>query len=1584
MANGQWEDAPSGALSLQGKMLVNDAALQSTNPQWPTGGTAQQLSQEAGTPGGGYNMNAVSPKGALGMAQVEPSTLAAIEKQTGRKLNPNNEDDALFIHRYVMQQNLQHFGDVDSALSGYNGGWNQANWNNPETQNYVANFNAGTKANQGWEDAPASSAGTGSPTGGWEDAPEQHTVQQPSAARNRINAFEQEAKQQTMGAVNQPQGVAETVLSGITQTPEMVASLARRGYNIATGQPDEAGLAGIHNALQGIEYEPKTPEGQAIAQRFGQGMGAVQGGLEQGAQAALGAIPFVGQELATNPTAQRSAKLAADVVANLAPFALGGEGLRKGEVPEVGAPSDVAGKLGEEPANEAAAPSAQQPTETGPIPYRQYFQQPDLFEIEGGGEIGSEGPTFTGRTQFGEENPTPNVRGELSNNRQMELQLDQGETLRVSPTGEVFPESVSGLRDQMTARAADFNEAVQRGDVFSQGDLFSDLDQRRFDQFPEEATRELTPEEFNDTVTNLASTEGTRFEMPVDIQDAYSKYLDTVRDDQGGLFDRPTIAKNFVDSVRQAALDEKLDAHPVVKRNQGIVDQLQQAIAVAQEQGKRTGNLQTALDRAQDTLDKSRENIGKVLGDDPRLPKAGPDGTVNMYTFGYLPELMKSIGAILKGLHGVVFKSLDRVLPSFQNLDSTAKIFGQGIKNFVNKEANRDWTQTVNAKPIGQLSKVPGMREAVDSLNPHAQDDLSPVELKNQFNTAPDISGSKLGNFLRSNFLQGGLMLSDFTGHPLVKYATDNVAKAFRSADKWARENLLNQETGLGPMIKRMPLKDFTEIRSLMETFEGRKEFTESELKGRGFNDKQIEYYKRSVELQKQALNTFNTTRASLGLPPVDARIAHIAGYFTGDFRQIVKDSEGRVVAVLGHNNRFALQTIAKRFQELHPDGANLDMGKPTLNRGVGRGDNAFHGFMNVLNELAKTNADVDRVVQAYRDIQATNTNRLNQMANRAKYKRGPENRVGGAEGQKVWQSMQQNAIDGGKQQLKYLDSVNRWSELSQAINKTTEHINDPEVNAPNAKAVAQRYLDDQMHRNMGDLAKFTDSFMNGVADITGVGPSQMRQISGLTKVGLLNMFVGLGKLSHSLVTFIQPALGIPMVNSVIEARGGALGTHYVTSVLKSMGDNMHILQQASLGKPIADPFLRSAYQYAKDNDTFNTSQFNMGTVNHQPSKIGSLLHINVTVPESSARAFTYLYYTNLLRDTAGKSMSDKEIFGSAHNATQKVMADYNREAQAPIYGKLGFLGDLTRMLTTFKMNQISQFATASKMLGQGKLGPMMSMMGSSLAAAGLRGFIGYNIANGLLGQFTTWATQQGLMKQPTNLDQIILHMLHGMNPHLANALNFGATSALGIDMTGSLSHADDIPNDPLGTMIPEAPPIAKMISSGAKVMEQPNTHNLKAFAYDIAPNAFKGVMENTMFTDSKGNYYDPHSGNLVNQRSETDRALRAATFRPLDESKMRLEANVGAEQNQMLATARSGIESRMISDIESKGPQGTDLRKYAQEYYNAGGDPQELINAIVKHQGINKALNVEQREAGIPSGNFTSAERYQRAQELK
>ncbi|WP_244142350.1 transglycosylase SLT domain-containing protein [Burkholderia vietnamiensis] len=110
------------------KLADNDRAIGA-----PQGASAAQIWQESRN-----NPAAVSPRGALGYAQVMPDTLTNVQKALGRQLDPTNFDDSLQIQRYVMTQNMQKFGNYNDALRAYNSGWNPAKWDNDETTAYVS------------------------------------------------------------------------------------------------------------------------------------------------------------------------------------------------------------------------------------------------------------------------------------------------------------------------------------------------------------------------------------------------------------------------------------------------------------------------------------------------------------------------------------------------------------------------------------------------------------------------------------------------------------------------------------------------------------------------------------------------------------------------------------------------------------------------------------------------------------------------------------------------------------------------------------------------------------------------------------------------------------------------------------------------------------------------------------------------------------------------------------------------------------------------------------------------------------------------------------------------------------------------------------------------------------------------------------------------------------------------------------------------------------------------------------------------------------------------------------------------------
>jgi soluble lytic murein transglycosylase-like protein len=126
-------NTPGTQGSLRNASWLQSAAAETDRiDKLPSGTTMAQFQQESQ-----FDPTAVSGKGAMGLAQVMPDTLAALQKQLGRKLNPFDPHDAVVIQRELMRQNMAKFGNLPDALRAYNRGWDKSKWNNPETQGYA-------------------------------------------------------------------------------------------------------------------------------------------------------------------------------------------------------------------------------------------------------------------------------------------------------------------------------------------------------------------------------------------------------------------------------------------------------------------------------------------------------------------------------------------------------------------------------------------------------------------------------------------------------------------------------------------------------------------------------------------------------------------------------------------------------------------------------------------------------------------------------------------------------------------------------------------------------------------------------------------------------------------------------------------------------------------------------------------------------------------------------------------------------------------------------------------------------------------------------------------------------------------------------------------------------------------------------------------------------------------------------------------------------------------------------------------------------------------------------------------------------
>lgn len=1154
-----------------------------------------------------------------------------------------------------------------------------------------------------------------------------------------------------------------------------------------------------------------------------------------------------------------------------------------------------------------------------------------------------------------------------------------------------------------------------------------------------EVPRSLSSDEFEETIQNLADKDGTRFQVPgLDdpargpfMDAAYEHYTDMLHDDHGGLFDRPTIAKNFADAALKDSIERRVKDHPTVKAN---IKRVADAQARVDNVGDRSPQAaKDALTKAQNTLQKSVDNIGAHFKDAAKATAPWEkDGIVYMNTFGDMGTMMKSIGAVLKGIHGVVFKTLNKMMPSVKNLDSTKQIFGQGIRDAINKQATRTWETKVNERPVKSLDKIAGMRKALDAYDPFEAQHKSDAELKSMMLEANDINDS-LRNSGLNHVLQGGMQLSSFYRHPLVKYVTETMDRAQRNTKAYVRDNLLGKD-GLRTKMQALTSDKLTSIYSLMQLNEGKREFSPAELKSQGYDAKQIDFYSKNLELEDQAFKLHNEGRANAGLPPVDRRIGHIAGYFMGDWKTVIRDPRntnamnptGVAVGVVTHNFRQAVGTLTKRFLENHPDGEFLKADKPELNKlkesGVGA-DNRFHGYMEVLNMMQHNDTNMATLVKTYKDFLTNDA--MAAMANRSKFK--SKEGVIGAEGRKSWQSAQENAKDGAKQQLRYLESVTKWSENQKALAATKKFLADPDITekAPNASKLAATYQDAVQGRNQGVIAENVNGLINGFAQATGIGPSVLKGMNNGLKTAVLAKFVGILKLSHSAVTMLQPILGMPFTNALMRSRGLDIPWMHGTAV-SSVAKAMHSVFQMTTKVKTGDPFMDAAKDYMKQNGTADVGMSNhyknVTAESKTGERIGNAMHANVSIPEAGARSFSFMYYSHLLKDMG---LPADEIFPTAHNAMREVMVDYAAHERPMMFGKLSLLGDIASTLTRFKFNTVGKHLIAAGDVqrdGMSHVMPLVHMIGASIAGAGIRGVFAYEAANQAIKLITQAAASAGLMKNSTSLNELVLNAFHdmthrmGVDKHgnqistqipngnkyhqqgMSDVLNWGGMAGIGINMTGSLSNSDTIPMDPMSAFIPGQGELSGLGSSIANLVTHHNSQSAKQFAFNVlTPNSLKGVVENAAFTDKDGKFFNPQTGMLETKRSPIDQVKRDFSFRPLDESKKSLVARTlnnaetgDTENGEGNFTGTAGLKhdflERAKSDILSNGGKvdPVKMQAWGQRYTQAGGDPDSFQADMESFLGKGRNMDRLQRAEGIPSNNIGGINRYIRGKEME
>ena len=1523
MANtGGWEDAPQGA-SLQGKMLANDAVLQQTNPDWKTGMTAAQLKQESN-----YDPNAVSPKGALGMAQVEPATLKAIEQQTGRKLDPNNVNDALFIHRYVMDQNLKHFGNPEDALRGYNGGWNKNNWLNPETQAYVDKV-MGQMSQPDTAPTQLPTLPTAQEQPAWEDAP-----------APKQGAFSSALKGAEASAIPAAGGLAG-------------AALGAAG-GMAVGGPIAALVGGVAGGFGGGEAlgaaqnwaTKKFPE---LAKELGLDQETIQK-AQQANPTAFEVGGFLPQLAAMRPSAGLNLANRAVGAAVGAGTTLGSEAMHGGNYSLHDVIMGAAGGALLDKPWGIGAKMFPHGGEAPPEDIQRKLSSGNLDQPE---------------ARPWEEGPQPEGGGPLQN----QPNAGPPRTFIVNEEGVAATPSemdaVQPFKDEMERRVAEFNKNIGQPDLFAATDeglgrnrevIPSTEEQMKEGAGPTQE-RTLTTDEFKSTLQNLSEAEGARFTMPDDPEKAYGKYLDTVRDDQGGLFDGPAIAKNFAELAKQEAIDRFVDNHPIIKTAESKIANLEALIASNPDRSA-ASQARADLQKAMDTRDLARENLAKQYqGAD--LHPTHKDGITYLNMGVPIPDWIKNgLMRMLQAFHGAVIKPIFRKLVG-NKVGGFGDIVGNGIKDMANKFTNKSVDVQVNQKAVEHFQQNTPLGK-FDRIKEFIPDDRPYEQVKQDISAANDMDS----NLLTKNVTaQGGLWASIMSKNPGVKWAYTKINSAMKRVDVETRRLLTDKQTGLRSFMQKLSDTEKGEIHTLMDMNEGEKVFTENELKARGYNDKQIGYYKRFQEVTKEIFDKFNEGLTKAGLPNIDARTAYMASRFMGDFRSLIyQKGTTRPVGFVGHNTRAGVKAVLRHLEEQFP--GKYDFEEPTLNRGAQRaGTNMFQGYLNLINHFQLNDPEMAAIMEQYQNHFSSKAAQALGALQHAKDKQG----IFGAEGRKIWADQVTNANEGMKSQLTHMEHMIRWSEIQDAGSQIKQMLGDEDLNdKPNMKSYVKDYWANAIGQNKTALTDAANYLMDTVAQATGFGPSVFRGANNFQKSALLQLWLGFLRLPHSALTMTQFFQSNPAFAQLMRSRG--LDISFWGNSMKGTATATAIAKK-SLGIPTKlNAVDQAIYDYNKQNGVFDVNlKSHLTDINSSAGKrnFNAIAEANITYPEAALRSTTFSIWTHALSEAG---MPLKEALGTAENLTRSALVDYRPFERPLVYGKMGFLGDIASTLTRFKMNQISQHQFFAKEMGAGNFAPMATLLASSIAFAGMSGLLGFNYADELYHGITY------LMGKPDRLKSMMLR-------NLPDVLNYGLLSQLGINMQGSYSNADTIPDNPWSTLFPTGSTVMDMAKALAQAVYYHDDATAKKLLYNFSPTSIKGIEENTMFSKTLPNgnkqFFNPNTKELQSERTPAEQTARNLAFHPFQEARDTDVRRFAKEAESDYASLREKDLTRYTNKLSTGTASQSDIETLRQDWIAHRGDPKELPGAL-RDFYQNRALTANQREIGTKVNSLADIYKYQ------
>lgn len=821
----------------------------------------------------------------------------------------------------------------------------------------------------------------------------------------------------------------------------------------------------------------------------------------------------------------------------------------------------------------------------------------------------------------------------------------------------------------------------------------------------------------------------------------------------------------------------------------------------------------------------------------------------------------------------------------------------------------------------------------------------------------------------------GRLMAQELRNSNLIK----TVGRLFENARNRAA---YYNRTVLEPIkreVKRISANDNEVIllRDIMHMeLKNGKPFTPDELLAAGVSPELSGVLQKMRAAYADVLAKENAARVEAGLKPITALDAYYAsrwvGPWTAEVRLKAVGEDGKpyskLVYFIRERSKGSLNNAIEWVKQKHPELEIINNGyDKNYSLKKGRIEAGYEAMLQILGPEDPLIKDID----AWMKERATQT--TENVLGQEKHFKAKGGKLGYA-GSRPWVDAAKDAREFLNQQLQYIENGYIWSENQAALREMKKYTSDADIlkqqpnNVEYVKELAKLELGQGTIKEIDALENWAAKGLGGNTGFGHMAVGVAKSIFYLKAMGL--------SVPYIVVSLLQPALVLPP--AIIHAKGS------FKDAIPALADGPYVLARTLLddynyknpklnelvdfAKKKKDPFVEEAYRYARDNQVTEVNPLdeirdpaNTSGVPRSIELANKTVGATISLPEIAPRSFVYMSFVHGLRNKFDTSTPEGrlQLFEKAAEMTGFAMGVYRKEQKAPIYQRMGMVGNALSTLQTFPLTYMAQGLTYYRQAKKGNPVPLLAFMGTTLMMTGATGLIGLDDAIDLYNFVKRWiltpSQYAAIEKYPMLADP-----KGWLVKNTPDWVSYGPVSSLtGTNLFTRTTMGDVVqfgPFESSTTNIIESmfPFVAELYKTGEGAWDigvgvaKGDMKRIKEGGYAMTPSGLRGLYEETVPGFREGTIIKRPSDLKVKQ-----------VDRPLDEAEKRM---LGFRSMREQKELDLGFANRTQEELRAK------------QYKNASDS---LLNAIYNQKGIPDAFETWVALGGDPRNLNQVQKRY-------